>query len=130
MQGARKKDYQRPTAVTAVKCPGCGASNPVRAYCCITCFKVLRAKVEVPFWKMQIHPSTSFTIFMLGVAAFLIYFVVMWMRDIEAQVTMNLNSGDYSLSVVADKRKAQGINMDVESGSTPAEAPSSENTPQ
>lgn len=90
-----------------IKCPFCGASNPPKAYCCITCFKVMKKKIKVPFWRVQIHPSLPFSLFMLGVIAFLIYFFVLWMRDIEAQVNMSVSSGDYSITVTADKKKQE-----------------------
>lgn len=113
-------------------CHHCGVENPLKAYCCLSCFKVLRPKEKIPFWKIYVRPNASVLILVGLLAGIGIYTFKKWMDNIEAQVTMNFTSADYNLSVVADKKKKQKLfgmmdlkdSSDTEEGSTVDTPPS------
>jgi ribosomal protein L40E len=86
-------------------CHQCGAVNPPKAYCCLNCFKVLRPKADVPFWRVAMRPSISAVVILA--ACMLAGLVVMkrWIDKLEARVSMDLKTADYNISVVADKKR-------------------------
>lgn len=101
------------------QCPFCGKENPMSAYCCLHCYKVLREKPKVPWYRMSIRPSLPVGIAMVLAALGGIYFVKKWMENIEAQISMNFKTEDYTVSVIADKKKKQA-DLDVEANSEPS----------
>lgn len=92
---------------TEIFCPHCAASNPPRAYCCLTCFRVMNPKIHVPFWRLYLRPSSTLLIGFFIVFAGLVVYVHQWLQMVEAEVTLNLRSIDYNVSVVADKKRAR-----------------------
>src|SRR5689334_16406121 len=95
-------------------CHNCGKENPPKAYCCLSCFKVLRPKEDIPWWRTYIRLSTPTMIGIFIVALGGIWFFKQWIEGIEAQVSMNVKTEEYNVSVTADKRKRQA-GIDVES---------------
>lgn len=86
-------------------CRHCGKENPSTAFCCLHCYKVLRALPEVPWYKMSIRPSYPVGIVLVGLALGGIFWVKTWMEGLEAEISMNFKGEDYSLSVTAEKNK-------------------------
>ena len=86
-------------------CRNCGAENPPKAYCCITCFKVLRPKAQQNVWQVAMKPSISITIFFALVVVFGLVMMKNWVDKIEGRVQMDLKTADYNISVVANKKK-------------------------
>ncbi|MFN0117949.1 MAG: hypothetical protein ACKVQC_06635 [Elusimicrobiota bacterium] len=97
-------------------CPHCGAKNPLRAYCCLSCFKVMFAKPKVPLWQLYVRPSMGFwLVFLLLIGGGIFYFK-RWIEKIDAEITLNLKAADYSVSVVAEKnKKVQESNLETPS---------------
>lgn len=89
-------------------CHHCGAVNTPKAYCCTTCFKILRPKAKTTLWQLAMRPSVS--IILVLVLALLGGLLAMkrWIGAVEARVQMDLKSADYHISVVADKKR-QGL---------------------
>lgn len=102
-----------------IECLHCGAENPPTAYCCLRCFKIMKTKAKVPFWQVRFEPSVT----ALGiVASLLIVFVFLlkhWMENIDAQVTMNLQTAENSYSIIADKKRRGDLDVDISSGPLP-----------
>lgn len=96
-------------APTSLVCHNCRAKNPPKAYCCLSCFKVLRPKEKIPFWKIHVRPDGPMIVFLLVLGAVSIYTVRRWIQNIEAEISMNFRSAEYNLTVTADKRKKQSL---------------------
>jgi ribosomal protein L40E len=111
----------------SIRCHQCGADNPPKAYCCLSCFKVLRPKAKVPWWRMYIRTSTPMAVTLLVIACAGLYVFKRWVDNVEAQVTMNFKGSEYKLSVSADKRKktdeAGPSDMMSEISNPPTETP-------
>lgn len=108
-----------------IVCRSCGAENPPEAYCCLTCFKVLRPKEKVPFYRVQIKAGLPTLILIIVLVGAAIYSMKIWMENIEAQLSMNFTSADYNVSVVANKKKkhrffSMSKDKDEEPAATPA----------
>ena len=111
-------------------CHHCNAENPLKAYCCLSCFKVLRPKQDVPFWKIYIRPSSSALVLVVLVAGLGIYTLKKWMDNLEAQVSMNFKSADYNLTFVADKKRKKKLFGSVDlKGASDQEEEQSSDTP-
>jgi len=95
-------------------CRHCGAENPPKAYVCLQCFKELKSKVKIPFWKMRIQLSYP----VMGMV--LLFFIILsallrnWMQNINDQITKDLNTVDYTMSYLA-QRKEMSQNKDTSS---------------
>ena len=108
---------ERPVAPSEIQsprklvCRHCGAVNPPKAYCCITCFKILRPKAQTPLWQMAMRPSVSIIIVLILILIVGLVAMKRWIGAVEARVQMDLKSSDYHISVVADKknRPADGV---------------------
>ena len=96
------RDIQGPIKLI---CHHCGAENPAKAYCCITCFKVLRPKANIPAWRLAMRPSVSLVLFFALIMLGGLYAMKRWIDAVEARVRMDLKTADYNISVVADKRR-------------------------
>jgi ribosomal protein L40E len=107
------------TKTDSLSCLHCGAENPLKAYCCLSCFKVLRPKEKIPWYRMYIRPSTPFGFIVLLALLAGVVFFKHWIDNLEAQVTMNIKGDDYNVSVIADKKKRNAL-FDVQS---PSEEP-------
>lgn len=96
------RDIQGPIKII---CHYCGSENPVKAYCCLNCFKVLRPKTNIPLWRLAMRPSVSFILAFMVLVVGGFYVMKRWIDAVEARVSMNLKTADYNISVVADKRR-------------------------
>ncbi len=108
-----------------LRCYHCGAENPPKAYCCLSCFKVLRPKEAIPWWRAYIRMSLPMTMLMLFFIGVGLYMFKRWMENIEAQVTMNFKGSDYNLTLTADKKKRKfqmNSSQNPSDDSTPAAA--------
>ena len=85
-------------------CPHCHRENPLTAFCCLHCFKLMRPKVKVPWYKVSLKASYPVGIALCALAIFGIYLIKCWMENLEAQVSMNFRTEDYSVSITADKK--------------------------
>lgn len=92
-----------------LRCNNCGAENPRKAYCCLHCYKVLRPKEDIPWYRVQIKPSFPVGVGLVLVSLLGIVMIKRWMEDIEAQITMNFKSAEYNVQVRANKRKKQSL---------------------
>jgi ribosomal protein L40E len=97
------------------QCIHCGAENPPTAYCCLSCFKILREKHKVPFWRMRIEPTWSALAIVTAVLIAVVVLLKHWMEDIDAQVTMNLQTAENSYSLMADKKKRSDLVIETKS---------------
>jgi len=96
------REYQSPTKLF---CRSCGAVNPPKAYCCITCFKVLRPKQKLTFWQLAMKPSVSVVVFFAVLVVVGLFAMKKWIDKIEGRFHMDLKTADYNISVVAGKQK-------------------------
>ena len=97
-------EYTGPKKLVCMKC---GAINPPKAYCCITCFQILRPKVKVPLWQMALRPSVTVSVALVIILLVSLVATKRWVDAIEARVQMDLKTADYNISLVADKKKRQ-----------------------
>ncbi|MCB4756065.1 MAG: hypothetical protein LHV69_03380 [Elusimicrobia bacterium] len=104
-------------------CPQCGTANPHHAYCCLNCFKVLREKPKVPFWKMEIRLDLLIIVAVFVVFAGMALLFKQWLTNVEAEVTLNLTSAEYNVSVVADKRK-RSASLELKKGGNDSDSTS------
>jgi hypothetical protein len=117
---ASLRSHARPKGIA---CPHCGTVNPIKAYCCLSCFKVIQEKQKVPFLAFHARPSMA----VLGVVVFLTLVAATllkaWLATVEAQMTINVKTAEYDLSVVADKKRRQAalhLDKNKESNETAA----------
>ncbi len=87
-------------------CRNCGAVNTAKAYCCITCFKVLRPKPKLSFWQIAMKPSVSIAIFFTLMVVAGLFAMKKWIDKIEGRFRMEVKTADYNISVVAGKKKS------------------------
>ena len=87
-----------------IVCNHCGASNPAKAYCCITCFKVLRPKAKTDFLQMAVRPSIALVLVFCVLVLTGLFAMKRWIDKLDARVQMDLKTSDYNISVTADKR--------------------------
>ncbi len=86
-------------------CRFCGKPNPANVFVCLHCYKVLREKPKMPWYKMSIKPSLPVSVTLIALALAGIFFIKRWMENLEAQISMNFKSEDYSVSLIAEKKK-------------------------
>lgn len=89
-----------------VDCPSCGKKNSEAAYCCVYCYKEMRLK-DIPWWRRPIHLKWPITLALLVGVLFGIFKLKKLLERVEGQVTMNLSSDDFKVSVIADKKKSE-----------------------
>jgi len=90
-----------------ILCPHCGATNPPHAFCCVSCFKVIQEKQKTPLWKIPIRLNLPAIVVVAVVFGFIFMVTKKWLANVEAQITLNLSTTDYAVSVSADKRKRE-----------------------
>jgi hypothetical protein len=62
-------------------------------------------KDELSFWQTQIRPGTKGVVLAIVVAVALLFLLKQWLDNIDAQMTVNCNSAEYSMSFVAEKKR-------------------------
>lgn len=97
-----ERDYQ---SITKLVCRSCGAVNPQKAYCCITCFKVLRPKPKMTFLQLAMKPSVSLVVVFAVIVILGLFAMKSWIDAIEGRFRMDVKTADYNISVVAGKQK-------------------------
>jgi ribosomal protein L40E len=95
-----KRDLER-----QIPCYQCGADNPITAYCCLACFKVLRPKMKAPFWEIHISTSPTAVLIIFLLFGVLVTSLIKWMQSIDAQVTITLSDVDKNLAMAEERRK-------------------------
>lgn len=94
-----------------VECIHCGAENPPTAYCCLSCFKVLKSQPKTNFWRVRIEPTVTALAVIAAVTITLAVLLKHWMENIDAEVTMNLKTAENSYSITADKKKRNDLEV-------------------
>lgn len=107
-----------------VFCPHCAAKNPKKAYVCLVCFKVMFPRVEQKWWKVKIPPSISFAVILSALVYSILFLGIRWLNTVEANMTLNVKTSNYNLNVIADKKKNESLNKEIDlkslnSGNTP-----------
>jgi len=87
------------------KCPFCGSENPLKAYCCINCYKVINTHYKVPIWKMQFKTGPAAVIIAVALMVTSVAMLHQWLAGVEANMTINVVTAEYNLSLQADKLK-------------------------
>lgn len=90
-----------------VRCPHCGEMNPSTAYCCLTCMKPMNPSKHVPLWKRRVRPSVAVVTISVVLVGAGFWVMKRWLATVEAQMTINVKTAEYNLSLVADKRIRQ-----------------------
>ena len=75
-----------------IVCNHCGAKNPVKAFCCITCFKVLRPKSKNPLGALNMGAGVKILIAIAVVALFVVIAVKSWIGKIEDRTQSDLRA--------------------------------------
>lgn len=70
-----------------VLCPHCYAKNPVRAYICLTCFKLLNPPIKVPFWRQAFRGSRPVLLFVILFCLSSIMLIRSWLSRVENHLT-------------------------------------------
>lgn len=100
-------------SIPSVFCPHCGSGNPSTAYCCLSCFKVMREK-KGSIWTVRFEPTWT----ALGIVGIIVLAIALglkhWIQDIDAQVTMNLQTAENSYSLIAEKKKQNDLTVDTQ----------------
>lgn len=88
-----------------ILCPHCRAENPPRAYCCITCFKVMYGKPKLSFWETRIPSSAFFLAVLFAITGSGYVVMQRWLKAMETQITIHMETEQYHLSFIANKKE-------------------------
>ncbi len=73
------------------KCEFCGGDNPVKAYCCLHCYKVLHPKYHLPWYRKHICLTTPMMIVLFCFVAVVVFTFKRWVENAEAQVDTSIS---------------------------------------
>ena len=102
-------------------CPHCAAKNSRKAYCCLSCFKVMYPHQKLGFLRANVPPSISIAV----IAAALVFAALLlanrWLATIEANITFHIKTTDYSMAMSAEKKKNEKANKEISIEKNPSE---------
>lgn len=83
-------------------CPHCLAKNPIRAYICLTCFKLIHPPIKVPFWKQAFQGTRPVFLMVVLMTLVIIILLNRWMARVETMlVSIQEQNQQYYSSVVS-----------------------------
>src|ERR1044071_1217770 len=104
-----------------VICPHCAAKNSRKAYCCLSCFKVMYPDQKLGFLRANVPPSISITIVLAALVIAGLYLANRWLASIEANMSLHIKTNDYSVAMSAEKKKNEKLNKEISVEKNPSE---------
>jgi len=75
----------------------------------------MKIQQKVPFWRMRIEPTWSALSIVAAIFIVLVVMLKHWMQNIDAQVSMNLQTTENTYSLIADKKRKSDLTVETKS---------------
>jgi len=82
-----KENNYEPVDDRQITCPHCLVKNPFKAYCCLSCFKVIKARELPPIWKRPWPVNRAVSLFCVLFCLCSVLTVHGWLNRVEGHLS-------------------------------------------